>query len=133
MVNKLSLQEYANLHNISLVTVNKRINKGLINSVKEGNRRYILKEEAIEDTDKVNEVNKPIYEDELNTFINHLQKEVKYLKKEVKRLNKQLEKKDEQLQSATKTKEEALINYGNEMKRLSSLILEAPKKKKGKK
>ena len=50
METKLTPKEYAELHNISLVTVNKRIKNNVIKSIKEDNRRYII----IDDENTIN-------------------------------------------------------------------------------
>lgn len=99
---QISLQEYANLEGISLVTVNKRVNKGLVQSEKIGNRRYILINDDVVTNNKDDEVK----EDFANPLIKYLEvsnkkltkinkqlnKDLEIQKKEIARLNKQLNK-----------------------------------------
>ena len=94
---KLTLQEYATKEKISLVTVNKRVNKGLINSEKIGNRRYILiDEEKIKI--ETNNINKPIND----SFTKYLLIDNKQLVKQINKLNKQLLTKDKEIKRLTK-------------------------------
>ena len=139
MSDKLTLKEYAKKKGISLVTVNKHINKGLINSIKEGNRRYIILDEDI-DNSSVNKVNK-VYKPYENNFINHLQRENKRLIKENKKLKKLLIKKEKQLVKTTNNEKQTLLNYIGELKQLQlsnkpkkdeEIIINETKKKKKK-
>lgn len=141
MENKLSLQEYANLKQISLVTVNKHIKKGLINSVKEGARRYIILDtEEIEVTNSFKK-NKLDLLTNLETLyearIQDLERVNKQFLKQNKQLNKQLETKDKRI----KKLEEELRELNNETKdvyrqfigEMKTLMLPQKKEKKKKK
>lgn len=142
MKNKLTLQEYANLENISLVTVNKRVKKGLINSIKEGNRRYIIIDDVDSEVTNIQEENKPSLLTSLETLyearIQDLEKFNKQFTKQIKQLNKQLEIKDNRIKEL-ESKIEKLDNetkgiymqYISEMKSL--LLPPAPEKKPKKK
>lgn len=89
MKSKLTLKEYAKLKDISLVTVNNHINKGLVNSIKEKGRRYIIIED--DDIKEVMDSNKPPF------IINNLEILYKERIKELKEVNKQLNKQNKQL------------------------------------
>lgn len=98
MQNKLTLQEYANLENISLVTVSKRVKKGLVNSIKEKNRRYIIVDDEQSEVTKNMDNNKPTLSISLETLyearIQDLERVNKQYLKQIKQINKQLEIKD---------------------------------------
>lgn len=98
MQNKLTLQEYANLENISLVTVSKRVKKGLVNSIKEKNRRYIIVDDEQSEVTKNMDNNKPTLSTSLETLyearIQDLERVNKQYLKQIKQINKQLEIKD---------------------------------------
>lgn len=140
MKNKLSLQEYANLKQISLVTVNKHIKKGLINSIKEGARRYIIIDEEEVEATNYTQKNKPNLLTTLETLyearIQDLERVNNQFIKQNKQLNKQLEIKDQRIKELeeelrelnTETKD-VYKQFINEMKTLM-LPQKLEKKKK---
>ena len=108
MRNKLTLKEYANIKNISLVTLNNWIKKDLVNSIKEGSRRYIV----IKDED----VNKPLEKIHKGT----LDYKPKDIIKEYKSFNKILEKRNKQLYKLLLKKDTRINKLENEVKELNS-------------
>lgn len=108
MQNKLTLKEYANIKNISLVTLNNWIKKDLVNSIKDGSRRYIV----VKDGD----VNKPLEKINKDT----LDYKPKDIIKEYKSFNKILEKRNKQLYKLLLKKDTRINELENEVKKLNS-------------
>ncbi len=102
MMKKISLQEYASLEGVSLVTVSKRVNKGLVKSEKVGNRRYIL----IDDDININENIKAVNKVNDNELLKYLQGDNKRLTKINKLLNKDIEKRNKEIARLNK-----LVNH----------------------
>ena len=120
----MTLKEYANLKNISLVTLNNRIKKGLINSIKEGNRRYV-----VYDGEDLDSLSKDINKYSLDNHSEDILKEYKLLNKSLERQNKKLykliNKKDlriveleNDIKELNNTKNNLLLDYVSEMKNI---------------
>jgi len=130
-VEKISLQEYAKLKKISLVTVNKHIKNNIVESIKEKNRRYILinRNEMVTEKDTTN-INS------LDTSIESIYKErikdLKLMNKQLMKQNKQLNKDNKllikDLKSATDESKNVYKQFISEMKNIA--IPHNKKKKK---
>jgi len=134
-VEKISLQEYAELKKISLVTVNKHIKNNIVESIKEKNRRYILidRNEVVTKKDTIN-INS------LDTNIESIYKErikdLKIMNKQLIKQNKQLNKDNKllfnDLKNATDESKNVYKQFISEMKNIAIPHKKKEKKKKKK-
>ena len=128
METKLTPKEYAELHNISLVTVNKRIKNNVIKSIKEDNRRYII----IDDENTINAdiieetASKPLLTNDLENLYKERINDLLRINKQLYKHNKQLIKENRELNNESKAVYKQFIG---EMK----LLLPPPEKKEKKK
>lgn len=128
METKLTPKEYAELHNISLVTVNKRIKNNVIKSIKEDNRRYII----IDDENTINAdiieetTSKPLLTNDLENLYKERINDLLRINKQLYKHNKQLIKENRELNNESKAVYKQFIG---EMK----LLLLPPEKKEKKK
>lgn len=87
MYEKITIKEYMSRENVSRTTVENRIKKGELETVKEGNRRYIkLQNPQVSQGKAKNEDIKQ------HTYIKQLLSTIKEQKKELKKLKKELKK-----------------------------------------
>jgi len=91
---KLTVQEYANKYNTNVQKVYRQIKKGVLKSVKENNKTYIIID-SLEELKEENTFKQNDKQNENNEFI-------KYLLKENKKLKKLLNKKDKEIKALTK-------------------------------
>ena len=134
MGNKLTVKEYAELLGISTVAVYKKISNQVINSIKEDNKTFVIVEDKeLTNFSKVS--SKPKNKLEVNSLESYLKVENKQLKKQVKRLQKEIKYTHEKLEKLQDKKENLLLDYVSEMKKLylPPVLNDSKKKKKSKK
>ena len=121
---KLTVKEYADIFKISTTSVYKKIDNSLLNTVKEGNKTYIVLED-IKDIEKLEEAKNPLkpFEPSLKEFqtsfklmkksfklvSNRLEEELELSRRANNKLEKRLNKKDKIIQTLL-TRNEELLN-----------------------
>jgi hypothetical protein len=129
---KLTVREYATIFKISTTAVYKKIENSLLNTVKEGNKTFIILDD-LEDIKKIDEANNPLKP--LDSNLKVMKKSFKLISKSLKeelelsrkvniRLEKQLKKKDRIIQKLLTRNEELLNQVLNESQQTKEVYRE---------